>query len=84
MDRTSLPQSCVEEAIYAMESAAGDTKKTWIEQIEADLKTLRCSISEAKIITANSQERKRVVQAILNPAEPTSTLKGRTASSDAS
>ncbi|EYC35139.1 hypothetical protein Y032_1138g3675 [Ancylostoma ceylanicum] len=55
---TSLdyPQCSVKGTIHAVESATGDTRKTWIKQVETFLETLLCSIVEAKIITANCEE----------------------------
>ncbi|EYB84083.1 hypothetical protein Y032_0323g2491 [Ancylostoma ceylanicum] len=85
MDTTRLPGSLLwrkRPTQWKVQRAA--PKKTWIKQVEADLKTLRCSIVEAKIIAANRQEWKRVVQAIRTPVAATAVLRGRTAPPDTS
>ncbi|KAL6736534.1 hypothetical protein Aduo_006876 [Ancylostoma duodenale] len=52
--------------------------------VNLTLKTLRCSIVEAKIIAASRQEWKRVVRAIRTLMAPTAVLSGRTAPPDTS
>ena len=54
-------------------------KKTWLKQVEADLKNQRLTINEARIIATDRQEWKRIVNDARNSAAPTAAywLRGR-------
>ncbi|EYC04116.1 hypothetical protein Y032_0089g2223 [Ancylostoma ceylanicum] len=56
---------------------SGRHQRKRMKQVEPDVKTLRCSTVKAEIITANRQEWRRVVQAILALVAPSAALRGR-------
>ena len=54
-------------------------KKTWLKNIEDDLKNQRLSAIEARDVAKNRQEWKRIVNGVRDPAAPTAAywLRGR-------
>ena len=54
-------------------------KKTWLKNVEEDLKSQRLSIDEARVIAGDRQEWRRVVNAVRDPVAPTAAywLRGR-------
>ncbi|KAK6041872.1 hypothetical protein COOONC_17176 [Cooperia oncophora] len=61
-------------------------KKTWLKQVEEDLRALRCSVEHARRIAANRPEWRHFIQGVRTPMAPTAVywLRGRPPPPDAS
>ncbi|KAK6032379.1 reverse transcriptase [Ostertagia ostertagi] len=61
-------------------------KKTWLKQVEEDLRALRCSVEHARCIAANRPEWRHFIQGVRTPMAPTAVywLRGRPPPPDAS